>query len=365
MHKLETIEIKNFKSIRDVKIEYCKRVNIFIGYPNVGKSNILEAIGLFGLLEAKEGNRIELKDLVRFNNLSQLFFNGDFSSKIEITINNFFVTEIKHLNVGCSFRIFSRKKEKSTIGPIVPQSKVEKTEINLLTGHLNDPFLSEMKEGSVNNNVWATKIDPIKRYSFIPNPIFKTTASLNYLSIPSGDNISKIIFSIPDVKKEVIELLKKDRLSIANSMDSKGGLKVLKTLNDGSHFILDYEMIADTLQRLIFHKTAITSNKDSVLLFEEPESHVFPPYISKLTNDVIYDENRNQFFITTHSPFVLNDLMDNLKDDELAIYIVSYFNETGETNIQRMSKEDMHDAYQFGYDFFMNIDKFTSQIQHE
>ena len=73
----------------------------------------------------------------------------------------------------------------------------------------------------------------------------------------------------------------------------------------------------------------------------------------------------NQFFLTTHSPFVLNDLMDNLKSDELAIYIVSYKKETGETLIHRMNEEDMHEAYQFGYDFFMNLDKFISQEQHD
>ena len=130
-------------------------------------------------------------------------------------------------------------------------------------------------------------------------------------------------------------------------------------------FSIPYELVADTLQRVIFYKTAVLSNKEKVLLFEEPEAHMFPPYISKFTSDVVHDENKNQFFITTHSPFVLNDLMDNLKSDELAIYIVSYKKETGETLIYRLNEEDMHEAYQFGYDFFMNIDKFIPQKQHD
>src|SRR3972149_5291719 len=37
--------IKNFKSIKNLELN-CKRINIFIGEPNTGKSNILEAIGL-------------------------------------------------------------------------------------------------------------------------------------------------------------------------------------------------------------------------------------------------------------------------------------------------------------------------------
>ena len=30
----------------------------------------------------------------------------------------------------------------------------------------------------------------------------------------------------------------------------------------------------------------------------------------------MYDENGNQFFIATHSPFVVNDFMENLKKDD-------------------------------------------------
>ncbi|RLF84116.1 hypothetical protein DRN48_06315, partial [Thermococci archaeon] len=42
---IKTLTIKNFKSIKSLKLD-CKRVNVFIGKPNVGKSNILEAIGI-------------------------------------------------------------------------------------------------------------------------------------------------------------------------------------------------------------------------------------------------------------------------------------------------------------------------------
>jgi recombinational DNA repair ATPase RecF len=35
---LNWVEIKNFKSIKDLRLD-CKRVNVFIGKPNVGKLN--------------------------------------------------------------------------------------------------------------------------------------------------------------------------------------------------------------------------------------------------------------------------------------------------------------------------------------
>ncbi len=40
---IEKLAIKNFKSIKELDID-CRRINLFIGEPNTGKSNILEAL---------------------------------------------------------------------------------------------------------------------------------------------------------------------------------------------------------------------------------------------------------------------------------------------------------------------------------
>ena len=52
---IQNIEISNFKSIKDLKIDGCKKINIFAGKPNAGKSNILEALSVFDLLKNKKG----------------------------------------------------------------------------------------------------------------------------------------------------------------------------------------------------------------------------------------------------------------------------------------------------------------------
>jgi AAA15 family ATPase/GTPase len=48
-HFVEKLEIKNFKSIRDLTLTGFRRINLFIGRPNVGKSNLLEALGIFSV----------------------------------------------------------------------------------------------------------------------------------------------------------------------------------------------------------------------------------------------------------------------------------------------------------------------------
>ena len=66
---IQTLEIENFKSIKHLKME-CKRINLFIGEPNTGKSNILESLGL--LSYPYYGDKF--KQYVRFETMSNLFF---------------------------------------------------------------------------------------------------------------------------------------------------------------------------------------------------------------------------------------------------------------------------------------------------
>ncbi len=42
---ISNLTIRNFKSIKELSLS-CRKLNIFIGEPNTGKSNILEALSL-------------------------------------------------------------------------------------------------------------------------------------------------------------------------------------------------------------------------------------------------------------------------------------------------------------------------------
>ena len=79
MNFIDNIEIKNFKSIRHQKIEGCKRINVFIGEPNVGKSNILEALSLFAV-----NQQTHLKDLIRVTEIPTIFFNGFLTNELKL-----------------------------------------------------------------------------------------------------------------------------------------------------------------------------------------------------------------------------------------------------------------------------------------
>ena len=366
MQKIDNIEIKNFKSIRHQKIDGCKRINVFIGYPNTGKSNILEALSLFSI----DRPDADFSAFVRMKELTTLFFDGNINDKIEIRLNkrNRMVTSVSESDQGVIF-VWQLSNDNYAFDRMSSDDKLYHMLSYIKTQDRNEVlswdsiFKRKPRSPEFYKELDSDSLYPIKKYSFEKN-IVHISGKYDSLSTPSGENIFEIIYTHSGIRKEIANLFEAYNLKLLYNSTEKR-FSILKSLSDDVIFSIPYELVADTLQRLIFYKTAILSNKDSILLFEEPEAHMFPPYISKFTSDIMYDENNNQFFITSHSPFVLNDLMNNLKSDELAIYIVSYKKETGETLINRMSDEDMHEAYQFGYDFFMNIDKFISQEQHD
>ena len=322
MSHIKNIEIKNFKSIRHATIEDCRRVNVFIGYPNVGKSNILEALSV--LQFAKQTYVIDLHHLCRHDSKSEIFFEGNIREDAIIAYNNFELVQIHY------------------------------------ESEISGPSISTQREFNKEQKLWSHVSYPeinVLKYQFILNSSNQNVVTHKHLQSPYGENLFSVVATNLELRKFFNELLKNYGLRLIVDR-IKNSLLLQKEVTEDSVFQLSYVQIADTLQRLFFYKAAILTNENSVLLFEEPEAHMYPPYISKFTGDVMYDENNNQFFITTHSPFVLNDFMEQLKPEDLAIYLVSYKNETGETIINKMSDEDMHEAAQFGYDFFLNLDNF-------
>ena len=324
---IHDIEIKNFKSIRHAKIEDCRRVNVFIGYPNVGKSNILEA--LTAIQYCKLTYPGEPKDFFRFEDAGELFFEANMREDAVISYNHDKSIFIKYLGS-------------------------HKVEFAFTSYHEDALRIINEGEQKVENLI------DVRKYYFHSDKQKKDgSITFKYLSSPFGGNLFLILRESHELRHLINQELKPYNLKLLIDKTSNS-LKLIRSVDNDSIFQLSYSLLADTLQRLIFYQTAVRSNQNSVLLFEEPEAHMFPPYISKFTSDVIYDKNNNQFFIATHSPFVLNDFMEDLEKEDLAIYAVGYSN--GETTINRLTDKQVTDIYQYGVDLFFNLEEFLKDV---
>jgi hypothetical protein len=89
------LSIENFKSVRRLDVE-CKKVNLFIGEPNTGKSNILKALALLSWCGR---NSQPLSDYVRFQFVQDLFYDRLLHEEIKISMSSSSGQPIRELYV--------------------------------------------------------------------------------------------------------------------------------------------------------------------------------------------------------------------------------------------------------------------------
>lgn len=337
----KNIHISNFKSLKEVTLSDCKRINLLIGKPNVGKSNILEAIGLFSLPHFALGKIDTLDKFTRLEHISELFFDGNIDNQIRLNVNSP-ITE--NIEKSISYIIgYDKNKSKNLTGIIVGNGSgylfSVDNQLKIKEEHKKDDF-------SFYN---------VKLYHFTKNLIFETQ-NLTYLIPPYGVNLFDIVQNNKELKKDILNIFSQYGLKLVFDKASQT-LKIIKEKEDDI-FLLPYSSIADTLQRVIFFKTAIASNENSILLFEEPEAHCFPPYIKHIAKEIISSES-NQFFIATHSPFILDTFLEDART-ELAIYMADF--KDGQTVIKRLTDNEVEDVFNYGLDLFFNAELFTDEI---
>jgi len=137
-------------------------------------------------------------------------------------------------------------------------------------------------------------------------------------------------------------------------------LEVIKDL-DGVIYSYPYSSTADTLQRLIFYLAAIESNDDAVILLEEPEAHSYPVYVSQLGQRIVESRN-NQFFVATHSPYLITEILEEMLTDdeltpELAMFVAYY--EDYRTKVRQLTDDEVIAIRADGLDVFYNMARFV------
>lgn len=327
VHQLEHITIENFKSIRHLQVKDLNRINLFIGRPNTGKSNFIEALSLFSIPCLWENTSKKLSNLLRYETEAELFHNGNFEEDAVISTN---------------------------IGKCKLSNSTEES-LKIVIEFLNKSFLYEVDDRLVRKAGSRTKyFEPVfKKY------VYKTDVKYNrshskYLIPPFGFNLFSITQHYADLKQQVHELFEEYNLKIAFDKASQT-LKILQVNRNNEIMLIPHSSIASTLQETIFYKAAIATNDNSILLFENPEAHSSPLYLSHFTRDMICKMD-NQYFIATQSPFILNDLLEKGRKD-LAVFAVYY--ENYETKVRKLTSNELDEIYQNGVDLFTNNESFV------
>ncbi len=307
------VSIKNFKSVKDVAFE-TKRVNLLLGTPNSGKSNILEALGLFSASHVRN-----LKDYIRFKKTENLFYDNDVTQDIEIRADDYFC------QINFDKGIF--------------RGKCNMGEENYLEFRLN-------YNGEYDRQV-QENILPFRYYRFKLD--YTASAGFEYLLPPFGKNLFSILYTNKQLRKEVSQLLlEKGFRLIIDTQDKK--IEILKEVDD-IFYTYPYESLSDTVQRVVFYMTAMATNQNSILLLEEPEAYIFPYYVKFLADKIIQNTD-NQYFIITHNPYFLFSMIEALPESDLAVMMTSM--ENYQTQVVALTSAQLEKVKVLGNDFFLN-----------
>jgi AAA15 family ATPase/GTPase len=315
---IKNLEIENFKSIKHLKLD-CKRINIFIGEPNTGKSNILETFGLLSHI-----NYGELKNFVRFESMSNLFYDENLEDKIEIKFDgNVFQVEFQN-------------------GSFIGYSNSQKL------------FIYDYRGGKYEHSL--PELEPLKFYNFKLREQFPRQEA-EFLLPPDAENLLTIILTRKSLKKLVGQIFNAYGLKVVLKPQERK-IEVQKEI-EGIIISHPYSLVSDTLQRIIFYLVAIETNENSTIVFEEPESHAFPYYTKFLAERIALDKTNNQYFISTHNPYLLLSILEKAPKDEVGIFI-TYF-EDYQTKVKLLDEKALEEIMGLGIDIFIDIERFLEE----
>ncbi len=363
---ITTLRIQNFKSIKDVTMQP-RRVNIIIGEPNVGKSNILEALSLLGGIFFDKAEGRFMDGQLRYETVRNLFYDNDWAQEITVTGEGVGTTRLRKKEEGVEV-IFKNDVIKRHLAAAmrddVEHGSEYREESNVAVDfERSRQFHKVLKADGQTSLYEADKSLPsfqVKKYAFYKQTSHGKSYYESFLRPPHGDNLLEVIRAAPSAfKKEIGAFFTPFGLNLALRPEE---LEVQKNV-EGVITAIPYALVADTLQRLIFYLAAIESNTDSVLLFEEPEAHSFPQYVLHLAQNIV-ESSSNQFFIVTHSPYLITEILEEMLLDEelkpeLAMFAAYY--EDYQTKVNQLTDEDIYNVRRDGLDVFFNMRRFVPE----
>jgi hypothetical protein len=322
------LSISNFKSIRQLDID-CRKINLFIGEPNTGKSNILEALALLSWC----GRHLQpLSDYVRFEFVQNLFYDGLLDEDVRISISLSSGQPTAELYIGFKHDHFEFRSQPN-----------------------GERFREVTHKGEGGGGGAHPRTGDIKFYRFRDLTTYNSSEP-GSLQPPNGTNLFSTVFGSKALRETMVEFFRKYKLKVV----MKPHERVFGIQKHTDDMVIDfpYSVQSDTLRRIIFYTVAIVSNRDSTLVLEEPESNAFPYYTKYLGERIARDET-NQFFIATHNPYLLTAIVEKGHKEDVQVFITYFKNY--QTKVRPLTPNEVTELMEA--DPFFNLDRFVEEGQ--
>lgn len=356
---MDTIEISDYRGIKNFKMDKIKPINIFVGRNNTGKSSILEAIAIVSTskygwynslgesvidkimqkrggikfsdtminLEAKksiikstiEKNEIIVSIMKNIPNELEIYqddiINGQFNKYLDMISSRLRRDfERRRLPDLDAFR----SDEIRTIydGEIIRQYEIElENKINEIKNELynNIPLFIDSKTNSTYNFELIISEDFLRELTRImEGPVYrfgtkiKSSPVMNsnviYMLSPEQSYLSELQRKLA-LSGELIRVIRKLREKIDYFEDLREVDDNFIIYQTNKEYPLPLESMGDGFRAQIALFSAISTIKNGIVIMEEPEMRLHPGYMISITEEVINSVRRDkiQYFISTHS----------------------------------------------------------------
>jgi len=337
---IQNLSIKHYKSIKELSLSP-KRVNLFIGAHNTGKSNILEALTWLSVNGLQDN---VFTQLFKVDNAGGYFHDFDKRNTIEVVTD---LLSLKLRFVKNDYGVPLKKLE----GILYKNNKlIEGLDDWNVVGDGISAFELNMNNNSINYH-WDDVLSPVKVY------LYKKVRRwgeewLPYLNPPFGENMLHMLQTNEACRQIIGDILRSIGYQLPVHPVSNDIL-VAKETNEG-FTIQSFFTLSDSIQRYIFMLLAVTSNSNSILVFDEQWNNLYPPLVKDIGERIATDTS-NQYFLATHNPYLLDAILTKTPRQELAVYIT--FLQDGTTQVAPCNEIIKENLIRMGSDSFFHLEE--------
>ncbi len=350
MEFIKEIKIKNFKSLKNIRLRL-RRVNVIIGEPNTGKTNLVEFFRLVFYLGKNEIGRFQ--DLLRFEEPAELFYLFDMETPIESSIIS---TAGSRLGFEFSCDLSRERLQWQGFEILEDQEQLAgfeifgDEEIPLFSGEARFDFSGTSSHGDKFEKSLFNRIHP---YEFKGLKDVSFSSKYVYLAPPTGRNMFRVLLNNKKLKNYIDNLLNEFSFELVFRMQNRE-LEFQQKFED-LKLSFPLNSLPDTLQAMIFYSAIIKSNEGSVIILDEPERTMFPVF-SKRLSEMFARDTRNQYIIVTHNPYFLQTLIEKTPRREIALFVAKRIENSFETTFSSVDVQKIMN--ELDTDPFFNLNKY-------
>ncbi len=337
MEFIKEIKIKNFKSLKNIRLRL-RRINIIIGEPNTGKTNLVEFFRLVFHLGKHESGKFH--DLLRFEEPSELFYLFDMEKPIEASI-----ISTTGSRLWFEFSCDLSRERLQWQGVEIPEDQEP-----LFSGKARFDFSGTSSHGDKFEKSLFNRIHP---YEFKGLKDVSFSSKYVYLAPPTGRNMFRVLLNNKKLKNYIDNLLNEFSFELVFRMQNRE-LEFQQKFED-LKLSFPLNSLPDTLQAMIFYSAIIKSNEGNVIILDEPERTMFPVF-SKRLSEMFARDTRNQYIIVTHNPYFLQTLIEKTPRKEIALFVAKRVEDSFETTFSSVDVQRIMD--ELDTDPFFNLNNY-------